>query len=215
MENNYQLSRIHNYVNGLMSKEERYDLEREALEDPFLQDAIDGYALQNGVDTLPLSILQKRLQDRIQTSKYKKNRQFFTWQRLSIGSVAAVMFLVVCVFLFMKHFVAQKQEVTQVDLSNGFSEILSVEPILMGYEGEGHPMEGWNHLNEYFIAELGQENLTAPIELTFDIVEGRPVNIEVVTSETVALSNAVIEILRKGPEWEGKKAKIKLAPNLR
>lgn len=215
MENNYQLSRIHNYVNGLMSKEEMYDLEREALEDPFLQDAIDGYVLQNGVDTLPLSILQKRLQDRIQTSKYKKNRQFFTWQRLSIGSVAAVMFLVVCVFLFMKHFVAQKQEVTQVDLSNGFSEILSVEPILMGYEGEGHPMEGWSHLNEYFIAELGQENLTAPIELTFDIVEGRPVNIEVVTSETVALSNAVIEILRKGPEWEGKKAKIKLAPNLR
>lgn len=214
MENNYQLSRIHNYVNGLMSREEMYDLEKEALEDPFLQDAIEGYALQNGVDTLPLSILQKRLQDRIQISKYKKNKQFFTWQRLSIGSVAAVMFLVVCVFLFMKHFVAQKQEVTQVDLSNGFIEILSVEPVLMGYEGEGHPIKGWNYLNEYFITELGQENLTTPIELIFDIVEGKPVNIEVVSSESVALSNEVVDLLRNGPEWEGKKAKIKLAPNL-
>ncbi len=50
MENNYQLSRIHNYIHGLMTKEDMFQLEREALEDPFLQDAIDGYRLQNGVD---------------------------------------------------------------------------------------------------------------------------------------------------------------------
>lgn len=46
MENNYQLSRIQNYISGLMNKEEMFQLEKEALEDPFLQDAIEGYRMQ-------------------------------------------------------------------------------------------------------------------------------------------------------------------------
>ncbi len=63
MENNYQLTRIHNYVMGLMSKEEMYDMEREALNDPFLQDAIDGYKLQQGVDSPRRSKPKRRIKN--------------------------------------------------------------------------------------------------------------------------------------------------------
>src|SRR5690606_41855039 len=92
MENNYQLTRIHNYVMGLMSKEDMYDMEREALNDPFLQDAIDGYKLQQGVDSHQLSILQQRLAKKIEAKAEDKKRRFYNWQRLTVGMAAAVLF---------------------------------------------------------------------------------------------------------------------------
>src|SRR5690606_32814493 len=104
MENNYQLSRIHNYVHGLMSRDEMHALEREALDDPFLQDAIDGYRLQNGVDAKQLSILQQRLATRVQEQANDKNRRFYSWQRVAVGMAAGVMFMVVCTLLLMKYF---------------------------------------------------------------------------------------------------------------
>ena len=41
-------NKIDNYVNGNMSSAEKHSFEKEALDNPFLQDAIDGYQLNKG-----------------------------------------------------------------------------------------------------------------------------------------------------------------------
>lgn len=215
MENNYELSRIHNYIAGLMSPGEMHSFEKQALNDPFLQDAIDGYALQQGVHTLPLSILQKRLKERVETSQAKRDRQFFTWQRLTVGSVAAVMFLVICVLIFMKYFTQPQVGVTDVELSYDISQVLHVEPLLMGYQNEGFPSEGWTHLNTYFVTNLTEATISESIVITFDIVNNRPVSVEVTMAERNAeLENKLIKLIEEGPLWEGERASIKMVPNL-
>lgn len=215
MDSNYELSRIHNYIAGLMSPEEMHSFEKQALNDPFLQDALDGYALQNGVNTLPLSILQKRFQERLETEQYKKNRQLFTWQRLTVGSVAAVMFLVVCILIFMKHFTQPQDGITNVDLSYDLHQFLHVEPLIMGYANEGYPSDGWTHLNTYFVSHLSEFTISAPIVITFDIVNNRPISVEVaLTGEgDTELKNKLIKLLKEGPKWEGNRASIKMVPN--
>ena len=129
MENNYQLSRIHNYIHGLMSKEEMFQLEREALDDPFLQDAIDGYRLQNGVDARQLSLLQQRLSRRVEDTVATRHAQYFTWQRLTIGATAAVLFVTLLALMYFTHFNGKAQRITYVELSEPENSV-SGEPLM-------------------------------------------------------------------------------------
>ena len=140
MENNYQLSRIHNYVNGLMSKEEMHVFEREALNDPFLQDAIDGYNLQNGVDAKQLSILQQQLAKRLEAKNESRNAQFFGWQRLTIGLTAAVIFVSVSILMLMRHLPQQQQEAQLQEVN--------IMPMEIDFEqlGDAYPIGGWEQL---------------------------------------------------------------------
>lgn len=214
MENNYQLSRIHNYINGLMNMAEMHALEREALEDPFLQEAIEGYALQRGVDAYPLSILQKRLQDRISHSKQAKNEHYFTWQRLTIGSVAAVMFVVVCTFLLMRYISPPKTAITEVDLSTNLSGGVIVEPMFLGISSEGYPTEGWTSFNTYLVDHLEATSVTSTLIVTFDIdQQGIPTHFVIEGDVSGNLENRLKNMLTQGPLWEGSRAQIKIVPS--
>lgn len=150
MENNYQLSRIHNYVHGLMNREEMHALEREALDDPFLQDAIDGYRLQNGVDAKQLSLLQQRLASRVEEQSDTRKRQFYSWQRLAIGMAAGVMFLTVCTLVLMRYLTTQKTTtLTEVEIMQDQTFSLS----LSNYDEDRPPVGGW----KWFEGMLNQE----------------------------------------------------------
>src|SRR5690606_24326527 len=140
MDNNYQLSRIHNYNGGLMSKEEMHAFEREALEDPFLQDALEGYAMQNGVDAKKLSLLQKRLATRVEQYDDQRNNRFFRWQRLAIGATAAVMFVSVCILLLIKYLPQpQKSGLSEVEILQESGYIITVN----GSNSAAQPVDGW------------------------------------------------------------------------
>jgi len=102
MDTNYNIVRIQRYLEGLLSKEEMYEIEREALNDPFLNDALEGYRMQSEVNHGQLSLLQQRLAQRVEGKQEEKNRFFFTTQRLAIASVAAVLFVLAVVLLWMK-----------------------------------------------------------------------------------------------------------------
>jgi len=144
MENNYQLSRIHNYVHGLMSRAEMHALEREALEDPFLQDAIDGYKLQQGVDAKQLSILQQRLTTRVHEQVNDKNRRFYSWQRLAIGMAAGVMFMIVCTLLLMRYLPQQRTAtLTEVEI---MTEERYEVTIIPRTNSTAKPEIGWDSL---------------------------------------------------------------------
>ncbi|MGJ1227100.1 hypothetical protein ACR78H_16275 [Sphingobacterium siyangense] len=208
MENNYQLSRIHNYIQGLMSKEEMFQLEREALEDPFLQDAIDGYRLQNGVDARQLSLLQQRLNRRVEDTVATRHAQYFTWQRLAIGATAGVLFVTLLALLYFKHFSGKAERTTDVELSEPENRV-SVQPLLDG--GDATPREGWKifeqYLNQKSLAPAGGGEII--VNFTID-KNGVPTNIAAEGQPDQLLFNETVHLLQNGPKWQGTKGRLKI-----
>jgi len=195
MENNYQLSRIHNYIHGLMSKEEMFQLEREALEDPFLQDAIDGYRLQNGVDARQLSLLQQRLNRRVEDTVATRHAQYFTWQRLAIGATAGVLFVTLLALLYFRHFSSKAERTTDVELSEPENKV-SVQPLLDG--GDATPREGWKTFEQYLNQKSGAPVGSGEIIVNFT---GQP---------DQSLINETVRLLQNGPKWQGTKGRLKI-----
>jgi hypothetical protein len=203
MENNYQLSRIHNYVHGLMNRAEMHALEREALEDPFLQDAIDGYKLQQGVDAKQLSILQQRLATRVQEQATDKNRRFYSWQRLAVGMAAGVMFMVVCTLLLMKYLPNQKQAtLTEVEIMPIKEYNVKIYP---SEQNKGIPVQGWNDIEEKISKSVENLNISDGreiISLKFDrdgkVIEGGSEH-----SSLLDLDSSIIYEILESVKWKG------------
>ncbi|WP_256010973.1 energy transducer TonB [Desertivirga xinjiangensis] len=92
---------IEQYLKGTLDASAMHELERRALDDPFLADALEGYS-HTDHDDAHLSILQKQLYERIAIQQEKKNIFNFTWQRLSIAAVASLMFISASILFWMK-----------------------------------------------------------------------------------------------------------------
>lgn len=210
MESNYQLLRIHNYVNGLMSSEDMYLLEREALNDPFLQDAIDGYMLQKGVDSRSLSLLQQRLEKRVIARASLKNKQYFSWQRLTLGALAAVMFITVCTLFLIRYIPSgQYTKVTDVELMEGLNASFRVK----AKEGSDvKPRGGWEKLETY----MSNQTFTSGGEKTFNIYfkVDKNGNLYDVASDksssTDSMFKELSDMLKSGPKWEGSQGAIEI-----
>ncbi|MXV49573.1 hypothetical protein GS399_01200 [Pedobacter sp. HMF7647] len=89
-------------MQGKLDPETAHAVEKAALDDPFLADAIEGFS-ENGqfADHSDLSLLQKRLENRIAQNHHIRNVQGFTWQRISIAATAGLLFLVASVLYLM------------------------------------------------------------------------------------------------------------------
>ncbi|HMU47706.1 MAG TPA: carboxypeptidase-like regulatory domain-containing protein [Chitinophagaceae bacterium] len=66
---NYTAADIEKYHKGLLSATERHDLEKAALDDPFLADALEGYSTKGVNIQADIAELSKRLQDRTEKAK--------------------------------------------------------------------------------------------------------------------------------------------------
>lgn len=210
MENNYQLSRIHNYIHGLMSREDMHALEREALEDPFLQDAIDGYKLQNGVDAKSLSLLQQRLERRVSEHAQLKSRNFFNWQRLTIGLVAAVMFVAVCTLVLMRYLPQRGADsVTEVELMDEALTKIFVHPVA---GSDAVPVGGWSAFAEFLSDHYSGINENKKIVVSFKVdTNGGASDIEVQQGDDEAdLADEIGKLLQAGPKWTGQEGMIEI-----
>ncbi len=212
MENNYQLSRIHNYVMGLMSKEEMYEMEREALEDPFLQDAIDGYRKQQGVDAQRLSLLQQRLAKKLEAKAADKKRRFYSWHRLTIGLAAGVLFMAACSLVLFRYLNRVGSDTTETEVILMEEELRVTTNVGKGIEGkavDAVPEHGWREFNEELNSELRGVKERGSLRLRFNVEGGRAVNVEVLNSENKSLDKVVIGFLDK-VSWKGKNGEISI-----
>jgi hypothetical protein len=91
---------IQQYIDGSLNAKLMHQIEKKALEDPFLADALEGYAQSPG-SSLGLSILQRQLQERIVHQQENKKVFQLTWQRLSVAAAAAVLFISAGVLFWM------------------------------------------------------------------------------------------------------------------
>lgn len=101
MKTNYPDSlTIQQYLEGKLDPEVMHQLEKQALDDPFLWDALEGYATHIKA-AHDLSILQRQLHERI--VHFQENKKVFdlTWQRLSIAAAAAVLFITAGILFWM------------------------------------------------------------------------------------------------------------------
>lgn len=89
------------YLDGKLSSEEMYFVEREAMEDPFVYDAIEG--LSNSSNRIvALSSLQKQLRARIAAAPAKKQRWRIETHRLSIAATAALLCTTATIIYWMQ-----------------------------------------------------------------------------------------------------------------
>ncbi|WP_140937381.1 hypothetical protein [Sphingobacterium lumbrici] len=200
MENNYQLSRIHNYVMGLMSKEEMYAIEREALQDPFLQDAIDGYKMQQGVDAKQLSIMQQRLAQRVETQARDKNRRFYGWQRLTVALAAAVLFVVACSLVFFNFITSKPGKKTEVIL---MEQQLRVDSRTLAMN-DAIPEVGWSQFNEELNSEVRDILSAEHVVVRFEVKNGLANTITVTGTSSSEVGGVLIEFVRDKIKWKGR-----------
>ncbi|MES3016894.1 MAG: TonB family protein [Bacteroidota bacterium] len=101
MKTNYPDSlTIQQYLEGKLDPKAAHQLEKQALDDPFLWDALEGYSVYRD-PAADLSILQRQLHERIVHMQENKKVFDLSWQRLSVAAAAAVMFVSAGILFWM------------------------------------------------------------------------------------------------------------------
>jgi hypothetical protein len=124
---------LEDYLDGKLDAKAMHFVERQALEDPFVAEALEGLK-KSPKRKQTLSILQKQLYDRVSEKPIKRKLWGITTQRLSIAATATVAFIAVSILFFMREtnrrnaeLAAHKQGGVMVQLDSTTS-IASVQP---------------------------------------------------------------------------------------
>jgi TonB family protein len=103
------ISQIEKYLDGKLDATAMHQLERQAQDDPFLMDALEGYE-KSGVKQQQLNELQNRLQQRV----IEKQRNIIPWRMVAIA--ASVLIVLTLGGLWIHNNQPQKQQqIAQVD----------------------------------------------------------------------------------------------------
>jgi hypothetical protein len=130
------------YLKGTLDPKSMHRVEKEALEDPFVAEALEGLS-QSAAYAQNLSLLQKQLHERIAGQKIDKKATVITWQRLSIAAAASVVFISVGVLFLMKGTQAPEQN----------AKIGGIEVQLSPLESDSVPVLASTKLPEREIAQ--------------------------------------------------------------
>ena len=194
---------IQKYTAGLLNPEEMHELEKKALDDPFLADALEGYAYtsQPGKN---LSILQHQLEERIARQQEEKNRFMFSWQRLSVAAVAAVIFVLAGILFWMKMTLPVKPAAKE----KWVETVLTPDENAVNIEPE--PAGGWHAYEQYLNANTklpAGKHISGKVVLSFTInPDGNLSNIQIIKGLNPHYNAEAIRLLKEGPKWkaEGK-----------
>lgn len=206
MSKHYDIFTIQQYLAGDLSKEEMHQLELDALQDPMLQDAIDGFESSRAIDYKTLSLLQQRIQKRVIQQHTERNHFYFGRQRLAIASVAGVLFILACLLFWMTNFPSKKsnpQASQEVNINLQGLVNVSLQ------NGDIEPEIGWTDYNHYLRINNKQSSTGERVEVSFEVLNQRPVAIEVRTSSAnESAVQEIIKLIEDGPKWKGTKGAV-------
>ena len=152
---------IQQYLEGKLDSGLMHQLEKQAQEDPFLWEALEGYTNTSDASR-DLSILQRQLHERIVHLQENKKVFDLTWQRLSVAAAAAVLFIAAGILFWMNSYkpnaeTASNQKQVEVMLADPDSlNLLTSTPALVD---------------------------------SATLVDGNIVNADIITSKEVTLTN--------------------------
>lgn len=133
------------YLDGKLDAKTMNRVEREALEDPFVAEALAGLSESPKRSLQSISLLQKQLHERIAEHQSVKKTSVITWQRLSIAATAAVMFIAVSIMFWMRENSHQKElagrpkkvEVTLAPAGPAKPPAIETAPVIVAETADG------------------------------------------------------------------------------
>ncbi|QNL51183.1 hypothetical protein H8S90_06255 [Olivibacter sp. SDN3] len=208
MGDSHDIIRIQQYLKGELNPEEMNALERQALEDPLLNDAIEGFT-ETGIKPHKLTLLQQRLQERVTEQPQEHSRMLFNSQRLGIAAVACLLFILSCVLLWMINAKNMKDagQTKQVTM-----ELSTKDPIPVGNdlfiarkltEESASPKGGWEAFNQYVKENKrilsGSNSVSVIMQFEIDAV-GKPKNIRSAKDQS-SFTEEAKRLIKNGPTW--------------
>jgi hypothetical protein len=189
---------LEDYLDGKLDAKMMNRVEQVALEDPFVAQALAGLSQSPKRSLNSLSLLQKQLEARIAEQHEIKSKSVITWQRLSIAATAAVIFVAVTIMFWMRennsfNQQAKKSKTVEVNLDPSRTMELT------------KPVGGWAAFFTYLnknnsLIKAGKTGKA--VELSFKIDnDGKPEEIEVVSSPGKAYAEESVRLLKTGPAW--------------
>jgi len=158
--NKPHISQLRKYLNGELDAKAMYRLEREAQNDPFLMDALEGYEA-SGADKLDdLTELQQRLTDRISP---KKERSILLWRVLP---VAASLFIALTIGYMLFKPTSDKQKAAMPLVSSSTppapADKVSVQPDSAKKSVSAKPVLAQNNVPVHHHLNRPQPVISAP-----------------------------------------------------
>lgn len=209
MSHYYDIIYIQQYLDGKLSPEQMYELERAALNDALLQDAIDGYRSAEAVDHKQLSLLQKRFVARLETHQENKNRIYFTWQRLAIASIAGLLLIVIGVLFWMMR---NPDNSTRVNSQAQQASIVNIQDkvTISLVDGDISPKVGWDAFRDHASIAPVPASAEERVVVRFDLIDNRPSSIQFISKNSNQVTEAVKKMLVEGSTWDGHSGTLEL-----
>jgi hypothetical protein len=194
---------IRQYLEGSLDQKSMHELEKEALKDPFLADALEGYALAKQPAGQQLSLLQTQLQERIAQQQENKNVFNYSWQRLSVAATAGLLFLTACILLWIKIDKAQEYSNSrpkQVDVT-----LTDKKYIPAPTSGTAKPAIGWKDYNRYLVKSVGSYGTKVTpgkVTVSFQVGDDNMLRaFNIVKGIDPATDAEAIRVVKDGPKW--------------
>jgi hypothetical protein len=199
IDNNWvELDVLEDYLDGKLDAKMMNRVERIALEDPFVAQALAGLSQSPKRSVNSLSLLQKRLEMRIAEQDEIKSKSVITWQRLSIAATAAVIAVALTVMFWMRqnnNFNQNAKQTKVVEVNLDPSRTMDAMK----------PSGGWAAFFTYLNKNnklIKQGKIGKSVELSFKVDQaGRPDAIEILHSPGKAYSEESLRLLKTGPAW--------------
>jgi hypothetical protein len=184
---------LEDYLSGKLAPQDMYQVERKAMEDPFVAEALAGLsAAPDGLQSI--SLLQKQLRTRVAQQNAHKKESVVTWQRLSIAATAAVLFISVGIVFWMRNNVNQDQLAKQKASAITETTYVTTAQPVGGYPAYQKYIEENNRLKG---AKVNEQ-----VSLTFIVVDGKATEFTVLKSPGQVYSEEAIRLVKEGPSWE-------------
>lgn len=191
---------LEDYLDGKLDSKAMYQIERQALEDPFVAQALAGLSESPRRAKQSVSLLQKQLYERIGQQQIQKKSSVYTWQRLSVAAAAAVMFISVSIIFVMRERQNREQmakrEPRKVEVNMAPSEPVSTV---------SSPVGGWERFDIYISNhnKFKYANAGKSVELSFMIDKaGQPVAITITKSVKTTFDEEAKRLIKEGPKWQ-------------
>lgn len=213
MKNKYSLIDIDNYLKGNLSSQDMYEFEKVLLSDNFLQEAVEGYQKQNGINTEKIFSLQQKITKRVQETSSEKDSLFFGGMRLGMAATACVLFiLVVVLYLFKTGFFqsspanSQENEV-HVNLQTKNLEI-SLFPYLEN-EKMAVPSGGTENFIQYLtrnhsivLQDTSNPRIVQALATISTDSAGKVVNVQLDGDFEEEIKISLHRLIMEGPAWQ-------------
>jgi len=193
---------LEDYLDGKLDARAMHRIEKEALEDPFVAEALEGLSRSPKRSLQSLSMLQKQLHDRIALQHTVKKESVVTWQRLSIAATAAVLFVSVSVMFWMREansrLAASRKEIKKVEVviaPDSEKDAIPAGISLVGAE----KYEAYLSKNNKLASSVKTGKYTL-LSFTID-GQGKAQSIRVMKSAGMNNDQEAIRLLVNGPEW--------------